>query len=340
MKNKVLFCGGSDSYIYEFSFYIYFRSFCENTFLYDWKPNFNKSYSLLNLFKKVQYRFLFGPLIFYINIKLIYLILKFKANVVFIYRGREIHPLTIFLISNVLSRFVIGYNNDNPFSNHYKSYFWRFYIKSLKHYDLVFYYRNSDRQNLENLNVRNCMLLRSYYIPFVHKNHLSEKFYDFIFIGHFESDGRDIILYKLLSDGFKIRVYGWGWQKSQYFNELSANNQIVPLFGIDYSIAISRSNVALVFYSTINKDQYTRRLFEISVIGTVIFSQDTNECRTLFSENYEIIYFQNYNDIVMNYRNIFIDSNYHKLLSVNTYMKTCSQHSIINRCKLIASEIT
>ena len=55
--------------------------------------------------------------------------------------------------------------------------------------------------------------------------------------------------------------------------------------------ALNGSKIALVFFSTWNKDTFTRRVFEIPVCGTLMLSQRTDTMQTLYQEDKEAVYY-------------------------------------------------
>jgi spore maturation protein CgeB len=65
--------------------------------------------------------------------------------------------------------------------------------------------------------------------------------------------------------------------------------------------------MALCFLSKLNRDEYTRRNFEIPATGTVLVSECTDALRTLFKENEEAIFFKDAHDLISKVRLLLDD---------------------------------
>ena len=110
----------------DFSYYIYERAVIESlqrlgeTDIQEF--HFKKYYS--NIIGKVEKHFVFiGICTFVMNFMLWLKSYKEKPNVLFIWRGTMIHPFTLWLIKKTINTTLVSYNNDDPFSEHYKKEF-------------------------------------------------------------------------------------------------------------------------------------------------------------------------------------------------------------------------
>lgn len=254
-----------------------------------------KKGSLMDLYYRFQRKFGIGPVINQLNKDLVLMVQEFKPDFVFIYRGILISAATVKKISQISKIFV--YNNDDPFGLGYGSYFWRHYKKGLKYVDWIFYYRPKNEADYEQLGLENKSLLRSYYLEeknFSLELSLEQKVYDVIFIGHYEADGRDQILLNLLKNtSYKIKIFGPEWHRSPLYQEfLSIQGDIVPVRAA-YNETINQAKIALVFFSKLNNDTYTRRVFEITATKTLMLSEYTDDMASMFAPDQEACYFKN-----------------------------------------------
>jgi spore maturation protein CgeB len=253
---------------------------------------------LKSIYYRLQNKAKVGPALWRLNKDLVEKCQNTKFDLVFIYRGTHIYSNTIEQIKHTGAK-VFGYNNDDPFSNVYRPYFWRHYRKCIPHYDYIFYYRHKNKADYESIGYKNISLLRSSYIEERNFkiNHVENSPFkcDVIFVGHFERDGRDKALLNLLKSGVKLEIYGTTWQQSEYYEELKSilGHDIYGLYGGEYNLALNSAKVALVFLSKINNDTYTRRCFEIPAAQTCMLAEYTDDLAcNLFIENKEAVYFR------------------------------------------------
>ena len=117
---------------------------------------------------------------------------------------------------------------------------------------------------------------------------------DVSFVGHWEADGRERFLARLLeASGLNFRLWGTLWERSPIARELAKRfGEIKPAYFADYNLALNSTKIALVFLSRLNADSYTRRCFEIPATGTFMLSQYTPDLATLFTEGVEAEYFR------------------------------------------------
>ena len=125
----------------------------------------NKSY-IFKFLRKIQNKYLLGPILKTINIDFLDACRKQIPDVVFIYRGSHIFPETLKSLKEILPNVsLIGYNNDDPFSLKYPKWMWRHFLNGLKYYDITFAYRKKNLKEFENAGAKNVYLLRSWFDP-------------------------------------------------------------------------------------------------------------------------------------------------------------------------------
>ncbi|OQY76004.1 MAG: hypothetical protein B6D44_00375 [Ignavibacteriales bacterium UTCHB2] len=254
---------------------------------------------------KIQNKFHYGPIVNKLNYDLIRTAEQLQPDVIFFFRSDKIYPKTIKRLSSSMK--LLAYCNDDPFSDYYPSYFWRHYKKSLPHFHHIFSYRPKNIIDLEKLGYKHISLLRDFFstdylFPLNELNN-REYLYDVVFIGHFENDDRDLKLLSLLRKGIKVKIFGPEWHRSKYFNELiKFQSEIIPVRDELYNKALNQSKIALVFFSKINNDTYTKRCFEIPATKTFMLSEYTDELATMFEENEEIVFFKQENELIQKIR--------------------------------------
>ena len=307
---KILIVGSWVSAVYEQPLYQAFKDLNHDVHSFKWShffqftPGSNK-YDVENGFLKsiwfrFQNKYIFGPAISRLNKELILQAKENKYELIFLYRATHVWESTVKKLKETGAKIMI-YNNDDPFTSHLPKYIYRHYNKALKHADWIFAYREKNIQDYHLLGYKNCSLLMSSYIS---KNNFhipkAEKVYDVIFIGHFEEDGRDKVIYELMNiPELKIGLWGQNWQSSEYYEKFKAymHQDIQPLFGKDYNLTINKAKIALVFFSKINNDGYTRRCFEIPATKTLMLCEYSDKMEKMFTSNYEAIYFKDKSEI-------------------------------------------
>lgn len=266
------------------------------------------SYSLLNVVKRLQGKFLIGPLLQRLQKDLLVRVKCFEPEMVFIYRGTHITSTTLKKIKKILPQCVlVGYNNDDPFSIEQPSYFWRHFINGLPHYDLTLAYRHHNLNDFLRAGAKQVELLRSWYIP--ERNYpvtLSEsdkeKYEsDVVFIGHYEADGRLEYLEEIVRQGINLRIFGHGYAWDPILKKSPLLREFAPLrfvWGKDYNNALCGSRIALCFFSKLNRDTYTRRCFEIPAAGTLLLSEYSKDLASLYKQGEEADYFSNIDEMI------------------------------------------
>ena len=303
--DKLLIVGDFQYDIYEKSFYDAFKKkgYDVEKFAYQNYINYLSNKPLKNINRKIQNKFAWGPQINQLNDDLIQLAKNYKPDLIFIYRGRHIKAKTIATLKQFLNNTLIfAYNNDDPFSADYPSYYWRHYLKSIKICDYIFCYRPKNISDLHSQQIFNCSILKPYFIAsnnFETNTDFNSRKHDVVFAGHFEDDGRDETIKHLVDNKINIALFGTGWNESKYAEFF--NKKLGPIRRLnpeEYNKVLNNSKISLVFLSKRNNDQYTRRCFEIPATGCVMLSERTNELMKLYEENREILFFDSKEELV------------------------------------------
>lgn len=306
---KILVVGDGRSNIHEVAVVAAFKELGHEVAPFYWHSYFKRRNWLTQFWKKVQNKFLIGPTINRLNRDLTKKAVEFGPKLIFIYRGTHVKPRTLIGLKRVLPECeVFGYNNDDPFAIGHPPWLWRHFMKCVPIYDVVFAYRNRNLDDFLRIGAKRVELLRSWFLPELHKSIGVNPNYkaECMFVGHYEGDGRAECLEALILAGVKLKLYGpynglkeFGWDipisKSKVLQLLLP---VTYLSGKEYVKAISSTSIALCFLSKLNKDTYTRRCFEIPAIGSVLFSEYSDDLATMFIDGEEAVFFRSKEELV------------------------------------------
>lgn len=308
---------------------------------FGWNKYFNSEANLfLKILRRIEYKYIFGYSVFKVNKDLVYEASSEKIDVLFLYRPNIISKNTLEkLKSQNKNLLIIGYNNDNPFSQKYFKYVWRVFLKAIGTYDIVFSYRPSNINAYKNAGAKNVYLLPPWFDPrlnFPVKLSEKEKIRydcDIVFIGHYENDGRVDLIKFLLLNGVKVNIYGPGWNAIVKKDPLL--NKFFPVRFIDmkeYNKVLAGSKMALVLLSTLNEDVYTRRCFEIPATKTMMVCIRTPEMEMLFQEDIEAVYFATKEELLNKVKFYIKNSSERTLIARNGYKRAMdSGYSVDSR---------
>jgi len=308
---KILVAGDGRSSIHEKALAKSLKELGHDIVEFYWNSYF-QSKGLNKIWKRVQEHFLIGPALSLLNADFLQIIKESRPEMIFLYRGTHIFPSTIQQIRSEHPQVVIlGYNNDDPFSPQQARYKWRNFVRALRLYDLVYAYRPANQIEYLSKGANRAEILKPWFSRSLHYPvQLTEQdrqryACDVVFIGHFEPDHRATLITRLLDEGIHVRLYGpaepkfSGW--SLALNKHPKLKRLAPfnlVWGEDYNKAIEGSKIALCFMSKLNRDQYTRRCFEIPAVGGFLFSEYTKDLAAIFKEGTEAEYFRNEQEFV------------------------------------------
>ena len=249
-----------------------------------------------SLLGRVQRRLGGGPAFQRLNADLVATAERLRPDAVFLFRGDAIFPETLRRL-HALGAQVVGWNNDDPFSERAPARRWRHFVRGIPDYDRLWGYRMT---NVDEFRRRGCPrvgLLRSFYLRemnFPVEEPVAALRSQVAFLGHWEDDGRDDYVEALLREpGLDFKLWGTLWERSRLVPELQRRfGPIAPLYREDYNLALNGAGIALVFLSKLNHDTYTRRCFEIPITGTLMLSEYSADLATLFEEGIEAEFFR------------------------------------------------
>jgi spore maturation protein CgeB len=266
-------------------------------------PREGPVHRLSSLSARVQNKFRVGPRLRRLNVELRKAVEQLRPDVLFVFRGSHVTPETLDVASRAGS-YVIGWNNDDPFSARYPAYVWRHFRRGISHYQHLFAYRDTNVRDFLREGCPRVSLLRSFYLRELNHPIDTSKgtpyACDVSFIGHWEPDGREQYVDALMKEpSIDFRLWGTLWQQAPIATRLKQRfGQIAPVYKDAYNLAINSSKISLVFLSALNNDSYTRRCFEIPAAGTFMLAQYTPDIASLFKEGEEAEYFRSIDEML------------------------------------------
>ena len=259
--------------------------------------HFNDNSPIAHLFNRIQDRFLIGFPVKRFNHDIIKGVNQFKPDLVFLYRCYHIYDSTLRRIKN--QTVIFSYNNDDPFSGVPSKAFCRRHISNSYLCHMNYVYRPKNIEDYAKIGVKNTKVLLPYYLS-TQNRYIEGRARDIpiAYLGHWENDGRDFIIKTMIEAGLPVSVYGdISWSQSSYYDYLKPH-LFPPQYGDEYNITINRSLIALVFFSKINHDQYTRRCFEIPATKTLMICPYTDAMLSLFPEDTAAMYYRDAYDLI------------------------------------------
>lgn len=253
--------------------------------------------------RRIQAKCLTGPGIALANFALVAAAARHQPDVIVAWRASWLRPAAISAARKASGAKVVLYNNDDPFGPDRDQRRWRLFRRTIPAADACFAYRRKNMQEFQQAGARRVFLLRSWYRRDRHyRRELTpaerERFdCDVVFIGHCEPDARLDLMDALLASELRVKVFGTDWGRHGRGRRWS-KLVVVPLYGDEYVKALSAAKIAVVFLSGRNRDEYTRRCFEIPAVGALMLAPRTPELQELFEEGREAVYFAGAGELV------------------------------------------
>jgi spore maturation protein CgeB len=241
---------------------------------------------------------------------------------------------------------IVLYNNDDPFGPDAAKTIWRRFRKLIPVADACFCYRKVNLAEYLQAGARSVHLLRSYFEPHMQKPaNLSvsdrQRFEsDVVFVGHCEPDGRLEMIDRLLESGIRLRLFGTGWDRHATGHRWQGLVPIEAVRGEEYVRAIAAARIALVFLSARNRDDYTRRCFEIPAIGTLMLAPRTRELQSMYREDEEAAYFGSGDELVAQVRRYLADADLRRRVAAAGHARCLADgHDVDSRARRFLADL-
>jgi hypothetical protein len=293
---------------------------------------------------RIQAHFHTGPIVWRIEKRLLQRAKNSEPDIIWFYNVQLISPAVVKSLKQILPKAIfVQYANDNPFSTSANPGLWQNYLDSIPLFDMHFSYRINNLEDYIKRGAKSVHLLRSYFIPQLDypttKYEIPERFEcDVVFAGHYEADGRVEMLEAILDAGFNLNLFGGGWNsalsKLRKNSPLRSKYPIAPVTGSNYRYAICGAKVALCFLSTLNRDTYTRRNFQIPAMRTAMLSQYTDDLANLYVADKEIVFFRNNTEMIEKLSLLLTDAAWRESVAQAGYEKVFNAgHDVESRMK-------
>ncbi len=229
-----------------------------------------------------------------------------RPNALFLYRVENIWSRCLKKMKLLYPDMPIAiYHNDDPFRKGWKRYVKSMhYLACVKYTDITYVYRSVNIEEAYHLGAKRVKLYMSHYNSQTDLQELTDDKFnkmtdEVAFIGHYEPDDRIEILDYLFKNGVNLHVYyNGGWDKCFAVNHWPLENLHPGAKGKEYMNLIQKVGIALAFFSAKNRDEYTRRCFEIPIMGTLIAAPITPITKQLYSDGENAILFSSKEDLL------------------------------------------
>lgn len=244
--------------------------------------------------------------IFINSIILLYYIIKTSPQIVFLYRVDYIFACILPIMKKITGCKLLIYHNDDPYNkdlNRSRKHY--YFLRSVKYADIAYVYRDVNINEALALGAKEAKLMRSHYYSKYDKAcecpiDFSQKKNEIIFIGHYEPDDRIEYLDALFKAGINIHIYGHDdWFPSFEKYKWPKDHLHPAIYGSEYRKKLSEAYAALAFFSKKNRDDYTRRCFEIPMAGTLLVAPKTKYMEKVFNDGVNVVLFSSPLDLIM-----------------------------------------
>ncbi|WP_084201359.1 CgeB family protein [Geobacter pickeringii] len=348
---KILVVGDWHSELHEEAVSNAFESLGHETIRFPWHHYFRqKQDDLLSGLKaftgRIQNKLIAGPSVFCLNSDFLSVALSQKPDAIFIYRGTHLLAETLRSVKSKLPGVVlIGYNNDDPFADGYSKLLWRHFLAAVPVYDLMLAYRHHNLEDFRQAGAKRVELFRSWFIPQRNKpvgltpEDLERFECDVVFAGHYEPDGREELLERIVGEGFNLRLFGPEWENAISQSPiLRTLAPVVPVRGDDYNKALCGAKIALCILSKLNRDTYTRRCFEIPAAGTFMLAEYSDDLASMYREGVETEFFRSKDELINKLHHYLADDEARlAIAAAGKHRVNEDGHDVVSRVKQVLS---
>ena len=252
-----------------------------------------------------------GPELLRLNRAVVATAKEQQPDLVLFWRPTHILPKTINQLAGMCIQ-TVSYNNDDPFGAKtygklpwHQHFLWHWYIKCLPLFNYNFFFRKINCAEARAHGAMHGEVVLPYFMPWkdhpVQLSAAEQQRYetDVVFVGHYESDGREVNIRALVSAGIRVKLWGGHYWSRAVLGELYDRlGPIMPVEGDAYGKALCGAKICLCFLSKLNRDTYTRRCFEIPACGRVMLAERTNDLLQFFKEDEEACFFSSAEELV------------------------------------------
>lgn len=278
-------------------------------------------------------------------------VVEINSEIALFWRPTHVLNSTIMTL-NKMGIETITYNNDNPFNNNLFmplkfKFKWRLYRSAIKASKYNFFYRPENLQKAIKKQISKPHLLLPYFRPWndrkviLTNSEIKRYQTDIVFIGHYEDDGRDSMLLKLIEADIDVKIWGdlsWRKVKNPLFKKHFKSIEKVE--EEDYTKALNGGKICLNFFSKINNDLLTRRCFEIPASHCLLLSERSEFLSSILKEDHEAVYFNNLDQLLYKAKWLLSNKEDRERITKNGYKKVHLNHSVYDRAKEFLNKIS
>lgn len=250
-----------------------------------------------------------------------------KPDVVFLYRVDHIFPVVFAVIKRRFGPKILIYHNDDPYNKtlhrpqkHY------FFLRTLKHSDITYVYRDVNLGEAAAWGAPKVKLMRAYFYskldcpPTPQAISMHDKKPCIVFIGHYEEDSRIAYLDALFRANINVHIYGHAvWRKAFDSHQWPISHLHNAVYDQEYRDSLRSAYAALAFFSEKNRDDYTRRCFEIPMAQTLLFAPKTAFMNSTFKNGENAVLFSNVSEMVVSAKKILENPEWTMLITEAGY---------------------
>lgn len=252
-----------------------------------------------SVFKSIQGRLGYGPIIRLSKNILFEEAARFKPDILWIDGGFLVDNETV----NGLKKqgiTLIHYTPDSIFAPGMSNMCFR---KAIKSYDYLVTTKTQDIEFYNKYDAKKIIFSQQGFDPSIHKKTILNKgdykkfSSDIVFVGHCMKDRLALMEHLKKELDVNIKIFGTGWDKKNISKEIK-ECFYGPAIGINYAKAISGSKIALGLLNHEAKDEITTRSFEIPGCGGFLLAERTNQHLAIFKEDHDAAYFSSKDELV------------------------------------------
>ena len=340
---KILVVGDGHSAIHEVAVMAAFKKLGHQIESFYWHEYFKSRNPIGRLIRRAQNKFLVGEMIYKLNHDLIRMAILFEPKLIFIYRGTHILPKTLLALKKELPDCkIFGYNNDDPFAVGHHFWLWRHFLKGVPIYDLIFAYRKHNLIEYYDSGAKKVELLMPWFLPENDKPQTAgeniHKKFDVVFVGHYENDQRIEYLKNVAESQYISGLFGPDWDLAPEYSWLKKYIPVVPVRGELYRETLISAKIALCFLSSLNRDTYTRRCFEIPAMGVFMLCQYSDDLVNLFEDGVDAVFFHSPSDMMEKLAHYTLHDDLREKIAANGRARVVrDEHDIVSRMQYVMS---
>lgn len=279
--------------------------------------------------------------------KLINSISELIPDAIFLYRVESILSSCLKTIrKNYPNIPILTYHNDDPFNKGLKRRIkYYHFLSCIKNSDITYVYRPVNIEEAYEWGAKVVKLFMSHYnsktdLVDLPDSAFEKKTDEVAFIGHYEPDNRVDIIDYLIKHGVNIHIYGDDWKQTFIKHGWPLERQHPGASGADYRALIKKVGIALAFFSAKNRDEYTRRCFEIPIMGTLIAAPLTSVTKQIYKDGENAILYSGKVDLLnkVNYYSLHIEER-NKMAKNGYYNIKNGDFSEISRAEMVIDDI-